>query len=227
MQQSESSPQLVHELLDVHSGSGLSDALGGVVIDAGCGSGSFVDYASKLPVMACSPRHLIQLDLAAQIPTEKHVSSLRANLDGQGLPLADECAHTVVCMHVLEHVHHPCELLCEFHRILKNEGWLLVAVPNGRSLSDILYRAWKRLFWLLKREPVPHVQNFSLRSLQDLIQRAGFASESHAVMGEDWVWLSKHPRLRRMMLRLTKGRRSAFLTYGWWLAARKVDAQKS
>ena len=45
------------------------------------------------------------------------------------IPVKDKTFDTIFCNAVLEHVKNPHEVMAEFHRVLKDEGHLYVAVP--------------------------------------------------------------------------------------------------
>ncbi|HTS66589.1 MAG TPA: class I SAM-dependent methyltransferase [Candidatus Acidoferrales bacterium] len=69
----------------------------------------------------------------------------------------------VVCHHVLEHVVQPESALREVARVLKPDGGLSVAVPNGRGVCDGIYRY---LF-----EGGGHVNRFRRAEIIDLVER--------------------------------------------------------
>ena len=49
--------------------------------------------------------------------------------DGKNFPFRDNDFDSVVCTQTLEHVNDPNNLVKEIHRVLKNEGTLLLSVP--------------------------------------------------------------------------------------------------
>jgi SAM-dependent methyltransferase len=61
------------------------------------------------------------------------------------LPWANHSFDLIACIDVLEHVADIDATLAELNRLLAASGTLLVSVPEGRSLSDALYRLWGRL----------------------------------------------------------------------------------
>ncbi len=57
--------------------------------------------------------------------------------EGQRLPMPDGSFDSITLMDVIEHVHEQVELLRELHRMLKDDGILIVTVP-GRHLFSFL-----------------------------------------------------------------------------------------
>jgi 2-polyprenyl-3-methyl-5-hydroxy-6-metoxy-1,4-benzoquinol methylase len=80
----------------------------------------------------------------------------------------------VTLWQVLEHVPYPLIVLKEVHRILKPEGLLVVSTPNIEGIpSKILRKRW----WDIKRL---HINQFSTKTLKDILQNAEFKNISAA-----------------------------------------------
>lgn len=62
------------------------------------------------------------------------------------LPFEDTSFDLIICTEVIEHLLWPQSLLNEFHRILKDDGCIILSVPNIVSLTY-------RMAWLLGRTP--------------------------------------------------------------------------
>lgn len=83
----------------------------------------------------------------------------------------------VTCWHVLEHARDPRRLLDETYRVLRSGGWLVVATPN---LNDHIFRAvypltrCRRLHLFDPGDREIHLFHFSARTLQALVESAGF-----------------------------------------------------
>lgn len=71
--------------------------------------------------------------------------------------------------HVLEHVSNPTKIIREIHKILKENGWLIIGVPNYRSLAYLLFRKnWYQL-------DIPrHLYDFSDKTLVRKLEKEGF-----------------------------------------------------
>jgi SAM-dependent methyltransferase len=100
------------------------------VVDIGAGPGSF-DYGS-------TQAHVLSIDLAFPDVSRHKDGSVLSPADR--LPLPDEVADVVVCNHSLEHFPNPGTALAEVDRVLKPNGLCWIAIPDGHSLDDRLYR---------------------------------------------------------------------------------------
>ena len=54
------------------------------------------------------------------------------NLDDLPIPLPSNYADEVIMCHILEHLHHPWDVLKETKRIMKNGAVLKIIVPNSK-----------------------------------------------------------------------------------------------
>ena len=71
--------------------------------------------------------------------------------------------------HVLEHVHQLHEYIQTFHRILKSNGTVIIAVPNYTSRDAAIYKS----FWAAYDVP-RHLYHFSPKSMKLLMEQHGF-----------------------------------------------------
>jgi len=78
--------------------------------------------------------------------------------DAYALPYADDCAATVHCEAVLEHLEHPARAVAEIHRVLRPGGRAFAATPFLQP-----YHGYP-----------DHFQNFTLSGHVGLFRRAGF-----------------------------------------------------
>jgi len=82
--------------------------------------------------------------------------------------VAEEPFDVVAAVHVLEHFRNPYDFLAAVKANLKEQGWLLLEVPNYASLSRVMsVRRWNCLVDY-------HALQFTPDSLSSLLQRAGF-----------------------------------------------------
>src|SRR5262249_23195407 len=117
------------------------------LLDVGCAGGN--QHASDL---ACT---VIGLDEDAAV----HPTVVG---NAQQMPFDTASFDYVICHHVLEHVAEPAPALREVARVLKPSGGLSVAVPDGHSLCDGLYRY---LF-----EGGGHVNRFRRAEIVELVE---------------------------------------------------------
>lgn len=76
----------------------------------------------------------------------------------------------VLMSHALEHLYQPKKVLAEVRRILKDEGRLVVAVPNAESWEAALCGPWWGPW-----DPPRHLYHFTKESLARLLTMAGFS----------------------------------------------------
>lgn len=109
---------------------------------------------------------------------------LVANLSGSYLPFKDGSADIVVAGEILEHIYYSKLFLREIWRVLRDEGFLLLSVPNAVSLKY-------RIAFLLGRIPSNvakadcfyeddrpgHVRDFNLYELKHLLVKTNFEVE--------------------------------------------------
>jgi len=78
--------------------------------------------------------------------------------------------------HTLEHLTDPFAYLVEAHRLLNENGRLIVAVPN---MNDIVYSPWKNRLTAYRQvfsAREPHLAHFTPDTLRRMVEKAGFAT---------------------------------------------------
>src|SRR5579862_8872638 len=170
-------------------------ARGSVVLDLGCGAGSF-DTAG-------SPFSVVRVDLDRE--------ALRAancvQADAAKLPFAARSFDLVISNHGLEHFENLSGSLEEIGRVVKPDGALYIAVPDAATVTDRLYR------WLFHGGG--HVNAFtSAHDLARKVERAtGLAHVSTITLCTSLRFLDRSyrraPAPRRLML--MRGRTSLLL----------------
>jgi 2-polyprenyl-3-methyl-5-hydroxy-6-metoxy-1,4-benzoquinol methylase len=107
--------------------------------------------------------------------------------------------HAVICSEVLEHLNEPNKLLKVLHEILKEDGVLIVTVPNGKGPREVLVTKpvitlQKKNNWLWKlvqktkklfgysgttvqsaADNLTHIQFFTKSSLEELAKKTQFS----------------------------------------------------
>lgn len=89
-----------------------------------------------------------------------------------GLPFQQGQFDYVFCLELLEHVENPTFMLREIHRVLTNEGALLLSIPNPYNWITILANIMK----LPGREG--HIHSFTFTDLHTLLKFTGFNIEA-------------------------------------------------
>ena len=96
----------------------------------------------------------------AEVAKGRGLPTLRS--DATKLPLADDSLDLVMAFDLLEHLHDDDAAVAEVHRVLKQGGTYLVAVPADPKL------------WSSHDEAVDHVRRYTRDGLLSLLQRGGF-----------------------------------------------------
>jgi len=157
------------------------------ILDVGCGNGHIsVPLASlghEVVGVDSDPRSIERARDANPFPNATFVvqDALALDIDGP--------FDAVVCCEILEHLPQPLRFLESISSVLVDDGVLLVTIPNGYSVEEILRRFLTRtrpgLFlrgfirrWLLREKTVqtenvesPHLQYFTLGSLHSLVEQ--------------------------------------------------------
>jgi ubiquinone/menaquinone biosynthesis C-methylase UbiE len=149
----------------------LSSSLAGLnVLDLGCGTGWFSQFAHELgaEVTALDIDAALLKETCLKAPVEPIVG------DALNLPFCDGCFDLIVTSEMIEHTLDAALALHEMARVLKPEGVLLLTTPN---------RIWLRLVNLathLRLRPYRGYEHFlSFQQLPRLAQAAGFTIERH------------------------------------------------
>jgi SAM-dependent methyltransferase len=144
--------------IDVVPGPGLS------VVDVGCGYGDLLIY---LRARGCEVQGVEFDSLAAEAGARYGIPIHVGPLDE--LKLRSRSIDVVVFQHSLEHLPDVRPVLAEAARILRPDGELHIAVPNGEAAGLRLQRAaWGCLF-----APM-HFWYFDEASLTSLLESIGF-----------------------------------------------------
>lgn len=136
----------------------------GRVLDVGCGTGDRLDvfrnkgfetYGIETSDSAHYAKEYLRLNVS------------KGDLFSARFP--DGFFDLVTLYNVLEHTHDPSRVCTEIHRILKDDGFLIIQVPNKDSLQYKLFRSRWAAF------DVPRdLYYFGTETLKSLLGRVGF-----------------------------------------------------
>jgi ubiquinone/menaquinone biosynthesis C-methylase UbiE len=145
------------------------------VLDVGCGEGAFADAVAG---REASPICVDVADeplrrLRARFP---HLSDVRRAVAGEPLPVADEEVDAVWAGEVIEHVVDVGAFATELRRVLKYGGPLVVTTPDHNRALLARLAANPHLFDEHFSPYTDHLRFFSARTLQMVLEDAGFSS---------------------------------------------------
>lgn len=155
-------------------------ALGGALLDVGCGDGSFLRIAQScgwsVTGVDTDPKAIANCRSQGWNVLQGGVEQF----DGK-----DGLFDIITMSHVIEHVHDPVVVLKTCHRLLKPDGRLWLETPNIDSLGHRQYgRNWRGL------EPPRHLVLFNGGALTLALATAGFARVESRAGANPLLWIS-------------------------------------
>jgi len=154
-------------------------------IDLGCGRGSFRYASYKCRIIGID----VTLDSSDLFREGSRISYVHA--DSGQIPLAPKSVDAVLSHHTMEHFTDYRRTLMEIDRVLKDRGILWIAVPDGFSLDDSLYRFVysggghvNRFTRASLIDAVHELTRFRLKQEVDLFSSFIYLSQLHQMPGE-------------------------------------------
>jgi 2-polyprenyl-3-methyl-5-hydroxy-6-metoxy-1,4-benzoquinol methylase len=134
---------------------------GGKVLDIGSGTGAFVNHLNLagLNVMGVEP------DPDAREQAKK-IYNIELSPEQHLLDMPDKSYSIITMWHVLEHVSHLNDRVAELFRLTKDDGTIIIAVPNHQSLDARFYNQ----FWAAYDVP-RHLYHFDKQSIRLLFEK--------------------------------------------------------
>jgi len=138
------------------------------LLDIGCAQGFFLFSASEA---GYTTKGIEISQDAAEYAIREFGLDVEAK-PFEGLRFSENSFDVVTLWQVLEHVPFPLMVLKEVHRILKPGGLVIASTPNIEGIpAKILRKKW----WDIKRL---HINQFTTKTLADILQNAGFKKMS-------------------------------------------------
>lgn len=186
-----------------------------LVLEAGCGSGSRFDFGAKA--------YIVGVDISLEQLHQNTIVYKKVLGDIQTIRLQPSSFDVIVCWDVLEHLPSPEVALKNFSEILKNDGIVIIGVPNVMSLKGLItkFTSYKFHCWVyrhiykFKNAPFPTYHNWNL-SPRSLIS---FANHNDLTvqwfhLDDRWVKAIKDKSLLVYAIYLGAGLIAKALTFG-------------
>ena len=137
----------------------------GKLLDIGCGTGEFLNICKKNSWLT---RGVEPSDLARNQAIKNYKLNVSDNLD---LSQFDKDSFDIVTLwHVLEHLPNLEETVDHLELILKENGKVIIAVPNYKSWDACYYKK----YWAAYDLPI-HLWHFSKNTISQLFTKHGFS----------------------------------------------------
>lgn len=144
------------------------------VLDAGCGDGTITQYNYRERV-----KLIVGVDIEGDLKSNANVDVV-SYADLGRLPFSEDSFDLVICRYVVEHLRDPVQVFREFHRILADEGTVVIHGPNRYHYAQIAAQLipdrlhGEIIRYLCNRESFPkHHRANSRRQLVQLMHIAG------------------------------------------------------
>lgn len=153
---------------------------GKTILDIGSGTGEFLNFfkQSKWDVLGIEP------DEDARNFAEKYYG-LRVKNEDFLQELSEEGFDVITMWHVLEHVRNVNERMQTIHRLLKNNGIVIIAVPNPEAFDAGFYQE----YWAAYDVP-RHLYHFRQKDIRNLTQKHNFRVKDIYPMKFDAFYVS-------------------------------------
>lgn len=152
----------------------------GAVLDIGCGTGAFLNAMKTAGwgITGLEPDATVRTKAAA-------LYGIAAEAPDRLFELKAGSFNVITMWHVLEHVHDLQAYLKQMCNLLATGGRLIIAVPNYTSHDATAYGP----YWAAWDVP-RHLYHFSPASMQQLLEKNGFALQRQKHMWYDSFYIS-------------------------------------
>lgn len=152
----------------------------GQLLDMGAGTGYF---AAKMKSIGWSVVAIEPDAKAREVARREHNLELLSPESAKNLPAGE--FDVITLWHVLEHIHDLREQVALYHKLLKPNGSLIIAVPNYTSHDANHYKE----YWAAYDVP-RHLWHFSPASMRKLLSVSGFDVKEIKPMPFDAFYVS-------------------------------------
>ena len=138
------------------------------LLDVACGGGGFLYYAEQRATCSGVDISEVAIEYAKKLLRRAKVEVGKA----ETLPYPDNEFDFVTCLGSLEHFLDMDKALQEMRRVLKDNGKLLIYVPNLYFLGDIIWVWVTGKVFTREKQPIERAD--TIRGWQQLIESDGF-----------------------------------------------------
>jgi SAM-dependent methyltransferase len=131
----------------------------GNFLDIGCHSGDLKKYLNN------NFKYF-----ATDIMENKMSNYIKSDLNSNTLPFKEELFDGINCSAVLEHLFDPLGMLKEIKRVLKDDGYLLISLPNDKGLNALFCQIFEDIV-SYDEAIYGHHWRFSIRTARDFFQK--------------------------------------------------------
>ncbi|MFH1240073.1 MAG: class I SAM-dependent methyltransferase [Candidatus Diapherotrites archaeon] len=161
----------------------LVGAVKGKMLDVGCGDGLFTALFKR------KDREIFGLDIVEKnvlLAQEKGIKAKKCDLNCEKFPFGDKLFDLVLCSEVIEHIYDTEKFTRELNRVLKDEGKLVISVPNIACWYNRGVLVMGQLPYYIEsgstiafgsplgEDVTGHVKAFTKKSLIELLEFSGF-----------------------------------------------------
>jgi len=193
----------------------------GKILDVGAGRGEFLAKAKQENKWECFGTETSQ----SAVEFAKKRFNITLSLGQlENLHYPDNSFDTITLWHVLEHLPYPSRAVKEAHRILKDDGFMFIAVPNDSWLGrrHFFKNAFKKainrlpikkklklkkMYPEIDEEGNKHLFYFTPRTLTRLLEKYGFRIKKYSVdfdFGKSSPKIEREYRFNLLFCNLTK-----------------------
>lgn len=151
----------------------------GSILDIGAGTGMFLSYFKELGW------HVDGLDLSkAAVNYAKKEFNIHLKCgDFQNYNFSPKTFDVISLNNSLEHLYNPFKTLQKIKRIIKDDGLLIITIPNIESVgAKIFGKHWRSL------DPPRHLYHFSEKTIIKMLHKAGFEK----LGSNHWYWVHNY-----------------------------------
>ena len=161
----------------------------GAIIDIGSGYGRFLSEFKE------KRWEVLGTDISKDVSKfSKSVFGIKVNIGDFATMKLPEKHFDVVSMNgVMEHIYNPSKTLRKIKKVLKDDGILVVVIPNIESLGYLIHQKdWYHL------QPGRHIYQFSPKTITRLLIDNGFVVDelSHAYRAHNYFSLFENIKYR-------------------------------